>query len=164
MIRGFQHDLCGKDATPWTSLDSICIGIAMIHRAWNNCIRKSSYIIVRLPVGCGLVCVLYRLWNPYWLTCDIGNDGEAECSCLSGSSLCTSHQISALQADWNRVPLDRSWLGVLASLHICCQPWSQVNLHWEVSQRQSLYRSSLSRHWGDNYVREVAEFVMAYAL
>ena len=56
---------------------------------------------------------------PTLLTCDIGNDWEAESSSLSGASLGASHQVSALQADGDGVPLDGCGLGVLASLHVC---------------------------------------------
>lgn len=53
------------------------------------------------------------------LTCDIGNNWEAEGSSLSGAGLGASHQVSALQADRDGVPLDGRGLGVLASLHVC---------------------------------------------
>ena len=59
---------------------------------------------------------------------DVGNDGKAKGCCLARTCLCAGHQIPALEADGDGVLLDRGGLCVVASLDVCIQRWTQVNL------------------------------------
>ena len=60
---------------------------------------------------------------------DVGNDGEAEGCCFAGACLCTSHQVSALEADGDGIFLDGRGLCVVAPLDVGIQSWAKVNLH-----------------------------------